>query len=361
LRRESRRILASVLLALAAAASAGCGDSAGSPPTGEADDYAFAISQVVLHVGEGKRSEGDAFVRARQARERILAGVPFAEVARARSDDAAAEDGGFIGFVEVYPDTAFAGAVQALEPGEVSPVIHTPIGYHVLYRHPYEEGRRIERGIQIPAHGFWVPHGDLPGANGRTLEQAREEARRALASLRGGEATLMEAREAAGGVPPAREDGFLGYFRNRAPHQDLYAALASLAEGAYLTEPLETQGGVAVMRRGRHLRCLARHILVRHSASEGLQRGVLRTHAEAEARAEEALAAARARPDQWDELVQRYSDDLRTVGNRGTLGVVGPGQLPESVEAALLDTPPGGLHGSVVESPLGFHVLLRVD
>jgi hypothetical protein len=350
-------LAALVLLCLAACG----GDARGVGRTGEADDYAFAVSQIVVRVSPEGRNEGEAFVRARQAHERILAGASFEEIARARSDDATAQDGGFLGFVEVHFDTAFAGAVQALEPGEVSPVVHTPVGYHVIYRHPYEEGRRLERALQIPAHGFWVPHGEMPGADGRTMEEARSTAREMLGALRRGEMTMSEAREAARGVPPGREDGYLGGFRDRPPYEQIHAALSGVAEGEFLAEPVDTEGGFAVLRRGRHLRCLARHILVRHSASEGLQRGIMRQPAEAEARAKEALAQARARPEAWGELVQRYSDDLRTVGNQGTLGVVGPGKLPDSVEEALLGMAPGEIHPSVVASPLGFHVLLRVD
>jgi parvulin-like peptidyl-prolyl isomerase len=65
--------------------------------------------------------------------EQARAGEDFAELARKYSDDATAKDGGYVGFFhrgEMVP--AFEEAAFALEPGEISGVVETVYGVHIL-------------------------------------------------------------------------------------------------------------------------------------------------------------------------------------------------------------------------------------
>ncbi|HEX5092084.1 MAG TPA: peptidylprolyl isomerase [Burkholderiales bacterium] len=78
-------------------------------------------------------SEEDARLRLLALRERILAGADFAELARLNSEDGTAANGGDLGWV--YPgDTVpeFERAMNALQPGEISPPVRTPFGYHLI-------------------------------------------------------------------------------------------------------------------------------------------------------------------------------------------------------------------------------------
>lgn len=71
--------------------------------------------------------------KAEQARQRALAGEDFAALATELSDDASAAQGGDLGFFEkgrMVP--AFADAAFALQPGEISAVVETQFGYHVI-------------------------------------------------------------------------------------------------------------------------------------------------------------------------------------------------------------------------------------
>jgi peptidyl-prolyl cis-trans isomerase C len=95
-----------------------------------------------------------SFERAQRARARAITGEDFATLARELSDGPGAPDGGDLGFftksrmIEPIADAAFA-----LQPGEISPVVQTQFGYHVI---KVEERR---------------PPGELP------LDQARDQAR----------------------------------------------------------------------------------------------------------------------------------------------------------------------------------------
>jgi peptidyl-prolyl cis-trans isomerase C len=70
---------------------------------------------------------------AQEALKRLRAGEPFQEVARQLSVDPTRTQGGDIGFFkagDVIPE--FEAACRALEPGKISDVVKTHLGYHVI-------------------------------------------------------------------------------------------------------------------------------------------------------------------------------------------------------------------------------------
>lgn len=82
------------------------------------------------------RSREDACLRAQEARSKLESGQSFAEVVSAYSEEpGAVSRGGSIGAVtraDVVP--SFADAAFELHTGEMSHVVETPFGFHVLYR-----------------------------------------------------------------------------------------------------------------------------------------------------------------------------------------------------------------------------------
>lgn len=66
-------------------------------------------------------------------RERIINGVDFAELAKANSDDGSAFKGGDLGWInpgDTVPQ--FEEAMNRLAPGEISPPVKTPFGWHLI-------------------------------------------------------------------------------------------------------------------------------------------------------------------------------------------------------------------------------------
>lgn len=76
-------------------------------------------------------------VPSRQKAEEILGelkqGVPFADMARAKSVDPTAQSGGDIGYFpkgQLMPE--FERACESLEPGQISGIVKTRLGYHII-------------------------------------------------------------------------------------------------------------------------------------------------------------------------------------------------------------------------------------
>ncbi len=90
---------------------------------------------ILFTVDENADEEADASAKAgaEAAHQRAVAGEDFAELAKELSQGPSGPNGGDLGFFEkarMVP--AFADAAFALEPGEISPVVKTQFGYHVI-------------------------------------------------------------------------------------------------------------------------------------------------------------------------------------------------------------------------------------
>ena len=81
------------------------------------------------------RSRAEARARAKGARARTATGEPFGLIAREYSDDATRSRGGDLGaFSRSKFPASFTAAAFALEPGEISDVVETRFGFHVIRR-----------------------------------------------------------------------------------------------------------------------------------------------------------------------------------------------------------------------------------
>ncbi|MBD5802108.1 Chaperone SurA precursor [Azoarcus sp. Aa7] len=78
-------------------------------------------------------TDADAESRLNGLRERVINGGNFAELAKVNSADLSAAKGGDLGWVnpgDTVPE--FERAMEALKPGEVSPPIKSPFGWHLI-------------------------------------------------------------------------------------------------------------------------------------------------------------------------------------------------------------------------------------
>jgi parvulin-like peptidyl-prolyl isomerase len=110
-------------------------------------------------------------------------------------------------------------------------------------------------------------------------------------------------------------------------------------------------------------RVSAAHILVTYAGSPAAGPEVTRTREEAENRAKDILVRARDAQTAFADLVTEWSDDTRTAGNGGQLGIFEVRQLRPEFRALgdAIASMEVGQVADVVESPLGFHVLSRLE
>lgn len=103
---------------------------------------------------------------------------------------------------------------------------------------------------------------------------------------------------------------------------------------------------------------VVRHILVKHVGSKNATQGLTRTRGEACLRAQEALDKLKGGED-FTKLVSEYSDSPG-ASNDGALGTVHRSDLEPAFAAAAFELDPGQM-SNVVETPFGFHVIVRTE
>ncbi len=87
----------------------------------------YRLRQIFLKTADGAKAAADAI------RAEALQGEDFANLARSRSQGAEAARGGDLGFVrrgELLPE--IDAALEGLTPGDISPVIASPAGFHII-------------------------------------------------------------------------------------------------------------------------------------------------------------------------------------------------------------------------------------
>lgn len=357
-RRSALLLLGALLLATPLP---GCGKAAPPSLSREAQRTVF-LSHVLLSA-EGRLAPNLQRRRAEQALEQIRSGTSFEEVARAQSEDPLTrEGGGFLGPWAAGREgmESIDGAAQVLEVGQSAGPVLSRMGWHVLHRHPYEEGRRLERERFVPVWGLAISWRELRDGADRSKEEAAALAQQLVEDLRAGTILLADAKARYAPNFYGRPDGWMGMLDRRRETARLFDALKQGPVDRFL-DPLDMAEGFTIVKRSPHLRAVVRHILVRYAGAEDAELSVRLLEPEALGRARQALALARADLSAWDSLVARFSDEAATNQDSGSLGCVGPTELLPALEAAALATPPGQIHPEPVKTPLGYHVLWRVD
>lgn len=108
------------------------------------------VRHILIRVDE-IQTEQAVLTRMEGLRERIVQGESFADLARAHSADLSSTRGGDLGWV--YPgDTVppFEEAMNALRPGQISPPVRSPFGWHlieVLDRRVQDVSEERKRGV----------------------------------------------------------------------------------------------------------------------------------------------------------------------------------------------------------------------
>jgi hypothetical protein len=143
-----------------------------------------------------------------------------------------------------------------------------------------------------------------------------------------------------GGVASAGAGGGAG------PGGDAASCLAS-ADAKHPRKPQEP------------FRITAKHVLVFYSGAKRAPETVTRTREQACLRAEEALSKLKAGAS-FDEVVATYSDEPGAKDKKGSIGSIQHDDVAPSFGDAAFELQVGEV-SEVVETPFGFHVILRTE
>ncbi|MBI1943963.1 MAG: peptidylprolyl isomerase [Betaproteobacteria bacterium] len=243
--------------------------------SGARSEYNLAHILVRLPEQASPETIEQARARADKARAEALAGADFAKLAASYSDGPDALQGGLIGWrAEDRLPEIFAAAVRAMRAGEVSAVLRSPGGFHVLKlvdRRGAEQGAAVE---QIRVRHILV----------RTSELVSEEdARRRLADLRErivtGGADFAELARLHSQDGSAARGGELGWVLPGDTVPEFERVMVSLKPGE-ISQPVKSPFGWHLMqvleRRAAGLtlerrRMQARQVLKERKADEAYQ------------------------------------------------------------------------------------------
>ena len=92
------------------------------------------VGQIVMPAQVNEKAKQAAMAKLNDLRAQVLAGADFATLAKANSEDpGSAKEGGYLGFFkrgELVPE--YEAASMKLEPGQMSPVVQSQFGFHLI-------------------------------------------------------------------------------------------------------------------------------------------------------------------------------------------------------------------------------------
>jgi hypothetical protein len=286
------------------------------------------------------------------AREAQLDPARFGELAARHSEDVrTSAHGGSLGtlrYEELPP--ALGAALAKLEVGQVSPVVKTTLGYHVLHKRAVPPDQTLA-GEQI-AIAYWESDPVfLREGHGRrrTRAEAEQLARHVASLARAGADPFGALVQRYSDHADASRNGDLGVWRLHAPADNAreLELLAALPVGG-ISEPLDTPAGFKVLKRTADLereQYAVRALLFPFRPGDSPARGRAREEAEA------ALAELRRKPGTFDAKASGLNSYLE----------FGRGLEPIGLLPAVAALEIGQLALEIIEGHTVFAIVKRVN
>ncbi len=182
---------------------------------------AFRLAGILVTPKPSESAKRAAIEKLSEARRRLEAGEAFEDVAAEFSDDASAARGGDLGtFARGSMVPEFEDAVFALEPGEVSGIVPTRFGFHII---------QVVDAAEDEVHARHVLARVVPGAPEDELARGLAESLRQVA-VDGGDFEAL-AQEHSDDEVSRTNGGLLGWLRPSDMAPFMMEAVDGLAEG----------------------------------------------------------------------------------------------------------------------------------
>jgi len=189
---------------------------------------------------ELRRTREEAWLEATKALAALQEGKDFGELAGEVSDDSSASTGGDLGALEpgrmnpIFESTAFS-----LEEGQISPIIETPFGFHIVKREPLVEIRLRHVLVQ------WEVLRRSQATRSET--EARARAEEAHLALQEGD-SIERVSVAYSDGPAGLRGGDLGFFQAGQLLPDFEVAAFALEVGEF-SDIVESDLGLHIIYR----------------------------------------------------------------------------------------------------------------
>jgi NIMA-interacting peptidyl-prolyl cis-trans isomerase 1 len=339
-------------------------DPAKLPTKPSEELIAVAARHILIQYKGSERAEPTVTRTKEEAKARIdkilllarAQGSDFGALAKYSDEPNAEARGGSLGvftreqMVPAFSDTAFS-----IGENQVSDVIETPFGYHIIQREP------AYVLAQIP---ILFKSEDLPPQLNitRTKEEAQVRAKEASDKIKAG-LSFAEASKTYSDVPFASTGNVMSEMMSNSSLGPDFKGAKDLAPGV-VSDIIEIPVGYLLIQKQPIAWAYGAHILVTYKDSEltkvDTSIAVTRSKDDAKKRAEEALKKAKLPKADFGALAKEYSDDKGTKDKGGDLGQpLIRGMAPSMMTEAVINLPEGGISG-VVETPYGFHIFKRL-
>ncbi len=209
-------------------------------------DAAYNLSHILIAVPESASPEQlqAAKQKAEEIRESLARGASFEQAAIAYSQAQEALQGGALGWKDPGQlPTLLLDAVQGLEPGALSELVRSPVGFHLLRLNDRREARRAQPVMQTHVRHILMRPSEL---------QSIAEVKSRLAQLRervvtGGEDFASLARAYSEDAGSAGKGGDLGWMNPGQTVPEFERHMNALAPNQ-LSEPVETPFGIHLLQ-----------------------------------------------------------------------------------------------------------------
>jgi peptidyl-prolyl cis-trans isomerase SurA len=201
----------------------------------------YQLAGILVTPKPSEAAKEAAIARLTEARQKLESGTPFEQVAAEYSDDASASRGGDLGtFGRGTMVPEFEDAVFALAPGEISGIVPTRFGFHIVQVIDETDGQVHARHILARV---------APGPSDVERAQAKAESLQQLA-VEGADFSQLAAENSDDERSKAN-GGVLGWFRKGEMAPDIEKALAGLEAGD-VAPVVPANGGFYVIKVLEH-------------------------------------------------------------------------------------------------------------
>jgi peptidyl-prolyl cis-trans isomerase SurA len=227
----------------------------------------YRLNQILVALPQGADSAtiANAQRKAQELRERASAGENFADLAIQHSDAPDALEGGDLGWRNSGDLPAlFARTAVLMRPGEVSEVLRSPSGFHILQLVDREGGQQVQVA-QTRARHILISPDQI-----RSEREAREQADLLYQRIRDGASFADLARAHSADTGSAARGGELGWLSAGETVPDFEAAMDRLPIGT-VSEPVQSPFGWHIIEVLERRQVDASRELIRARAREILQ------------------------------------------------------------------------------------------